>query len=335
MSKKTGVKKEKEVLKIAEDRTFGMKNKNKSKQVQNVVKGIMAQTKGGLEKLQAEIHDEKKIKMAVEEERRLMVEVFANAAAKKIQTISGDEVIICKMFEAGLCNKGKKCKFSHSGKPDMMKTDKIDLFTDQRDQLFGNKDTFENWDQEKLQEVVGFNQRKYAGENRTEKICKHFLDAVEKRQYGWGWQCPSGFDCIFRHCLPEGYELQRDKKVEKVVKQSDDQVIEDIDNQREKMVSKDLTPVTLESFNAFLAKRKVRLEKENDEKVIATLKTLGIKAKRGTTGKELFEKDKEIFRDAEDAVEEYEREEPQDEAVEEDEKVEVDEGLFDDEIPEI
>ena len=54
-------------------------------------------------------------------------------------------------------------------------------------------------------------------------------------------------------------------------------------------------------------------------------------AKRGTTGKELFEKDKEIFRDAEDAVEEYEREEEPEE-----EKVEVDEGVFEDEeVPEI
>jgi hypothetical protein len=334
MSKKQAVKKEKEVTKIAEDRTFGMKNKNKSKQVSNVVKGILAQQKGGYEKLKAEIYNEKRDRERMEEERKLMADVFANAAAKTIQTVTGDEIIICKMFEAGLCNKGKKCKFSHAGKPDLMKTDKIDLFTDQRDQLFGNKDTIEHWDSEKLKEVVGFNQKKYGGENRTEKICKNFLDAVEKRQYGWGWQCPSGFDCVFRHCLPEGYELQRDKKVEKEVKITDDEVIEEIDHQREKMVTTELTPVTQESFFTWLAKRKVRLEKENEEKVAASLKSLGIKSKRGTTGRELFEKDKDIFRDADDAVEEYEREEEVPEEVADD-NVEVNEELFDDEVPDL
>lgn len=334
MSKKQAVKKEKEVQKIAEDRTFGMKNKNKSKQVQNVVKGIMAQQKGGYEKLKAEIFDEKKTKEALAEERRLMAEVFANSAPKVVQTVTGDEVIICKMFEAGLCTKGKKCRFSHNVKPDLLKTDKIDLFTDQRDQLFGNKDTIEHWDAEKLAEVVGFNSKKYQAENRTEKVCKHFLEAVEKRQYGWAWKCPNGFDCIFRHALPEGYQLERDKKVERVVKITDDEVIEEIDSKREKMVSKELTPVTKETFFAWLEKRRARLEKENEEKVAATLKSMGVKTKRGTTGRELFEKDQQIFQDAEDAVEEYDREEPQDEPAEE--PVEVDEGLFEDEqVPEI
>jgi len=35
--------------------------------------------------------------------------------------------------------------------------------------------------------------------NRTNIICKHFLDAVEKRQYGWFWQCPNGNkECKYR-----------------------------------------------------------------------------------------------------------------------------------------
>lgn len=330
MSKKTGQKKEKEVVKIAEDKTFGMKNKNKSKQVQNVVKGIMAQQKGGYEKLKAEIFEERKMREKEDEERRLMADVFANAAPKKLQTAAGDEVIICKMFEAGLCNKGKKCKFSHDAPSNVTKVDKIDLFTDQRDQLFGNKDTIENWDKEKLDEVVGFNERKYNAEGRTDKVCKHFMEAVEKKQYGWNWTCPNGFNCIFRHCLPEGYVFEKDKKLQKEVRITDDEVIEEIDKQREKMDSKNLTLVTEEKFFEWLAKRKTRLEKENEEKVAIDLKTMGVKSKKGVTGRELFEKDKGIFQDADDAVEEYEREEVPEE------NVEVDEGVFEDEeVPEI
>ncbi|RRT64243.1 hypothetical protein B296_00041980, partial [Ensete ventricosum] len=37
-------------------------------------------------------------------------------------------------------------------------------------------------------------------------VCKYFLDAVEKKQYGWFWVCPNGGkDCHYRHALPPGY----------------------------------------------------------------------------------------------------------------------------------
>ncbi|KVI00014.1 hypothetical protein Ccrd_021768 [Cynara cardunculus var. scolymus] len=33
--------------------------------------------------------------------------------------------------------------------------------------------------------------------------CKHFLEAVEKKQYSWFWVCPNGGkDCHYRHALP-------------------------------------------------------------------------------------------------------------------------------------
>ena len=50
--------------------------------------------------------------------------------------------------------------------------------------------------------------------NRTDIICKHFLEAVEKRQYGWFWVCPNGGkDCKYRHALPPGYVLKSQMKV--------------------------------------------------------------------------------------------------------------------------
>ena len=85
---------------------------------------------------------------------------------------------------------------------------------------------------------------------------------------------------------------------------------------------------------AFLAKRKLRLEKENEEKIKEDLKSMGIKTKKGTTGRELFEKEKEIFLDAEDAVEVYDREVVEEK--EEPETLNIDEDVFaEEEIPDL
>lgn len=60
------------------------------------------------------------------------------------------------------------------------KTQKIDIFSDQRDE----QSTMADWDQEELEKVVS---QKHSGEktNKTSIICKYFLDAVEGKQYGW------------------------------------------------------------------------------------------------------------------------------------------------------
>lgn len=45
------------------------------------------------------------------------------------------------------------------------------------------------------------------------QVCKYFLDAVEKKQYGWFWVCPNGGkDCHYRHALPPGYVLKSQMK---------------------------------------------------------------------------------------------------------------------------
>ena len=67
----------------------------------------------------------------------------------------------------------------------------------------------ENWDQETLERAVAEKHGAEAGKpNKTKIICKFFLDAVEKRQYGWFWKCPNGEACIYRHALPPGYVLK-------------------------------------------------------------------------------------------------------------------------------
>lgn len=44
------------------------------------------------------------------------------------------------------------------------------------------------------------------------QVCKFFLDAVEKKQYGWFWACPNGKECHYRHALPPGYILKSQMK---------------------------------------------------------------------------------------------------------------------------
>lgn len=44
------------------------------------------------------------------------------------------------------------------------------------------------------------------------KVCKFFLEAVEKKQYGWFWSCPNGSTCHYRHALPPGYILKSQMK---------------------------------------------------------------------------------------------------------------------------
>lgn len=47
-----------------------------------------------------------------------------------------------------------------------------------------DEEGMEDWDQEQLEKVIA---DKHAKEktNATSIICKHFLDAVERKQYGW------------------------------------------------------------------------------------------------------------------------------------------------------
>lgn len=192
-----------------------------------------------------------------------------------------------------------------------------------------------------LKEAVEFNEAKYSAVNKTDKICKHFLEAVEKKRYGWMWVCPNGYDCIFRHCLPPDYVLDREQKTEKKDQEELD-LIEEIDKKRDALESSKLTPVTKELFFKWLAKRKERRAKEQEEKIKEELKTLGIKTKKNMTGRQLFEKDQQIFQDDEEAVETYEREEDQGEAavepenlIEGMENMKIDEEAFEDEeLPE-
>jgi len=189
--------------------------------------------------------------------------------------------VLCAFFKQGQCSKGDRCKFSHDLALER-KAEKRSVYCDMRDE----DDTMENWDEEKLKEVV---EKKHGEAERkmppTDIICKFFLEAVEKSKYGWFWQCPNGSSCIYRHALPPGFVLKKDKKKED---KKEEISLEDLIERERAALGSNLTKVTLESFLAW-KKRKVKEKKEaairEEEK-----KRLDYKAGRqiGISGREMF-----------------------------------------------
>jgi len=59
--------------------------------------------------------------------------------------------VLCAFFKQGQCAKGSKCKFSHDLATEK-KAEKRSMYVDLRDGE--ENDTMENWDEDKLKEVV-------------------------------------------------------------------------------------------------------------------------------------------------------------------------------------
>lgn len=73
---------------------------------------------------------------------------------------------------------------------------------------------------------------------------------MEKNLYGWKWDCPNnGDNCLYTHALPPGYVLNRAKEEAKELDSDDELTLEEkIEEERLKLPSEGLTPVTAESF---------------------------------------------------------------------------------------
>ncbi|XP_021559058.1 zinc finger CCCH domain-containing protein 15 isoform X4 [Neomonachus schauinslandi] len=121
-----------------------------------------------------------------------------------------------------------------------------------------SKDTMDNWDEKKLEEVV--NKKHGEAEKKkpkTQIVCKHFLEAIENNKYGWFWVCPGGGDiCMYRHALPPGFVLKKDKKKEE---KEDEISLEDLIERERSALGPNVTKITLESFLAW--KKRKRQEK--------------------------------------------------------------------------
>lgn len=235
--------------------------------------------------------------------------------AQKVPPGTDPKTVLCAFFKAGQCAKGEKCKFSHDLNIER-KSAKIDLYSDTRKVEEASMD---KWDQSKLEEVIA----KKSNRPTTDIVCKYFLEAVEKRKYGFFWECPNGRDCIYRHALPPGFVLKREKQ-----KQSEEEeeisLEEFLETERHNLGS-NLTPVTAESFALWKQQRKSKQEEE--ERALQKSKEAQFKAgKLIGSGKDLFTYRPELFADDEEAMEvDYSKREEEEEAA-------IEEALFEEEI---
>ena len=315
--------------------TFGLKNKNKSKKVGEYVNQVKKQADhsvqaihGGGEDAKTKAARKKEEEAARKAELALLYQPVLQA--QKVPVGVDPKSILCQYFKAGTCQKGSKCKFSHDPSVER-KTEKIDLYNDPR--ASQEADTMDKWDQQKLEDVVAKKQKGSLPE--TDIICKYFLDAVENGKYGWFWECPNGPTCHYRHALPPGFVLKRDRRKDD---DEDQPSLEDWIEIERKKLSGALTPVTLETFKAWKTERMERKAKEESEK--RDKKEAAMKAGKttGISGRDLFTYRPDLFVDdqeAESADVYANRIYNEEEAVEGEQKgdamydVEVDEDLFD------
>ena len=235
-----------------------------------------------------------------QEQKALLASLFGGIAAiqqPKLNEGEDPKSVLCTFFKAGVCEKGKRCKFSHDMALDG-KSAKINIYADPRDKK-GEKDP-----------------------DRSDSPCVHFIEAVEKNVYGWLWECPNGDKCKFTHALPMGYVLDRDRKEqERIAKEMADEdemtMEEEIEEARAKLPSAGLIPVTLATFNEWKKKKAEDKKKALEEKVKEEAKKGG---KHIMSGRALFSFNPNLFTDDDNAAEEQEYEEDK-EGEEEDNKI--------------
>uniref|UniRef100_A0A2M3Z4G3 Zinc finger CCCH domain-containing protein 15 n=1 Tax=Anopheles braziliensis TaxID=58242 RepID=A0A2M3Z4G3_9DIPT len=311
-SKKTEAKKKE---KIIEDKTFGLKNKKGAKQ-QKFISQVEKQVKsGGQHNLIQNVNVKKEEKEKKLKEQKELAKLFKPVATQKLEVGADPKSVLCAFFKQGTCTKGDKCKFSHDLAVER-KSEKRSIHFDMRDA--DANDTIENWTEEKLSEVVAKKHGKEKTMPSTTIICKYFLDAVERSLYGWFWECPNGEKCIYRHALPPGYVLKKDKK--KADAQKEEISLVDLIERERAALGANQTRVTLETFLAWkkrkIQEKKDKLQKEEERKK----KDFQAGRQNGLSGREMFSFNPEMVDygvdEGEAAIESYGRNEDDDDTVE-------------------
>ena len=292
--------------KIIEDKTFGLKNKNKSAKVGKYVQQIEKQVQSGGNAKAAKSAEElarlKREQKKAEEARAAELAALVKPVVQQQKVPFGvdPKTVMCAYFKAGQCSKGDKCKFSHDPNIDR-KSAKINLYADAREEK--EKDTMDSWDQNKLEEVVV---KKHGPGIRTttEIVCKYFLEAIENKKYGWFWECPNGGDsCKYRHALPPGFVLKSQMKKAAEAEATDQITLEEF-LETERHAIKKITPVTAESFAAWKKARLAAAEAENKARALKRETEYKAGKLAGmVSGRDLFVYNPDLFKDDDEAME--------------------------------
>lgn len=143
---------------------------------------------------------------------------------------------------------------------------------------------------------------------------------MEKSKYGWFWECPNGEKCIYRHALPQGYVLKKDKKKMEENKPSEISLVDLIEKERAALGA-NTTKVTLETFLAW-KKRKVQEKKDKLAADEERKKSDYSKGKQfGISGREMFSFNPDLvddgpMEDGDAAFEMYKRDDDEEEGME-------------------
>ncbi|KAF8474596.1 hypothetical protein BDZ91DRAFT_711323 [Kalaharituber pfeilii] len=273
--------------KVVEDKTFGLKNKKGAK-VQQQIARLQSQVKASgtpeQKRKEAEKAKREADKKAAEAAKAEVAALFKPVQVQKVPFGADPKSVLCVYFKAGNCEKGKRCKFSHDPAVER-KTVKKDLYSDERgtSKEDKEKDTMDNWDEEKLRAVV---KSKHGNpQTTTDIVCKYFIEAVENSKYGWFWTCPNGGEtCKYKHSLPPGFVLKtkEQRAAEKALHDKSPLAtltLEDfLETERHKLTGT-LTPVTEETFRKWKAERLSKKEAEEQARLA-----------KEATGRMLFEK---------------------------------------------
>lgn len=148
------------------DKTFGLKNKNKSQKVQRYIETIKNSVYNkDLKKEDFEKQSKKKEEKKKSKEKNALLGSLLRSMAKMEE----------QKKQAMQDNENEDADQTDD------KTNSLNMYLDPR----------------------GDN------EERSKKMCDHFLQACEKNLYGWRWECPNGgIECTYQHKLPEGYMLK-------------------------------------------------------------------------------------------------------------------------------
>lgn len=298
--------------KVAEDKTFGLKNKNKSSKVQKQVQIINQQEsqKGRNKEALAKEKEKEKLaerKRAEQAKKELEASLYSGPEIVQTKVPFGvdPKTVLCAFFKAGRCQKGAKCKFSHNLEADR-KTQKASLYADKRDEgkEGGEKkeDDMSTWTEEQLRDAVS---KKGNLKATTDIICKFFLDAVESQKYGWFWECPNGPTCMYRHALPPGFVLKsQKKKTEDDALRNQISLEEFLEVERHKLDQSKLTPITKETFAEWKKTRVSKKEAEAQAKESVKSATAQAGKLSGLSGRDLFTYNPELLLGDEDDDEE-------------------------------